>query len=134
MTQFCRWWNSLSLVALRRKGAAKKGWRVRVLFVTSEMEDFVQTGGLGAVASALPRALKSVGDVRVVIPAYPEVLRTLHPVETIAECDAVAGLPPARLGLSATQDGLPIYVVECPQLYERAGGIYGSNGQDWPDN
>ena len=107
---------------------------MRVLFVTPEMEDFVQTGGLGAVASALPRALKTVGDVRVLIPAYPEVLRRLGPVETITECEAVAGLPPARLGLSGTPDGLPVYVVECPQLYERAGGIYGNDGQDWPDN
>jgi len=107
---------------------------VRVLFVTPEMEDFVQTGGLGAVASALPRALKSVGDVRVAIPAYPEVLRRLGPVETIAECEAIAGLPSARLGLSITPDGLAVYVVECPQLYERVGGIYGNNGQDWPDN
>src|SRR5579864_2855174 len=98
------------------------------------MEDFVQTGGLGAVASALPRALKSVGDVRVVMPAYPEVLRRLGKVETIAECEAVAALPSARLGLSAMPDGLAVYVVECPQLYERAGGIYGNNGQDWPDN
>jgi starch synthase len=133
MTQFYRRWNSLSLVALRRKGVAEKGWRVRVLFVTPEMEDFVQTGGLGAVASALPRALRSVGEVRVVIPGYPEVLRRLGPVETIAECGAVAGLPSARLGLSGTRDGLAIYTVECPGLYERTG-IYGSNGKDWPDN
>lgn len=107
---------------------------MRVLFVTPEMEDFVQTGGLGAVASALPRALRSVGDVRVVIPAYPDVMRRLGPVETVAECDAVAGLPSARLGLSATPDGLPVYIVECPQLYERSGGIYGTGGHDWPDN
>jgi starch synthase len=107
---------------------------MRVLFVTPEMEDFVQTGGLGAVASALPRALRKVGDVRVLIPAYPDVLRRLGPVETMATCDAVAGLPSARLGLSSTPDGLPVYVVECPQLYERTGSIYGSNGCDWPDN
>jgi starch synthase len=107
---------------------------MRVLFVTPEMEDFVQTGGLGAVASALPRALRIVGDVRVVIPGYSQVLRQLGPVETIAVCPAIADLPPASLGLSSTHDGLPVYIVQCPQLYERPGGIYGNDGRDWADN
>jgi starch synthase len=107
---------------------------MRVLFVTPEMEDFVQTGGLGAVASALPRALRAVGDVRVVIPGYSKVLQRLGPLETIADCEPSADLPHAKLLLGATPDGLPVYVVECAQLYERAGGIYGSNGRDWADN
>jgi starch synthase len=107
---------------------------MRILFVTPEMEDFVQTGGLGAVASALPRALRNVSDVRVVIPGYPEVRRTLGPVQTIAECPAMADLPAATLGFARTADDLPVYIVECPQLYERVGGIYGVEGKDWPDN
>lgn len=107
---------------------------MRVLFVTPEMGDFVETGGLGAVASALPRALRPVADVRVLIPGYPEVLRRLGQSETIAQCGAAAGLPPARLILSKTTDGLPVYVAECAQLFDRAAGIYGSNGKDWPDN
>ena len=48
--------------------------RPRVLFVTSEMSDFVQVGGLGAVSAALPRALKRHGDVRVMLPGYRQVL------------------------------------------------------------
>ena len=32
----------------------------KVLFVTSEIHDFVQTGGLGEVSAALPRALRSL--------------------------------------------------------------------------
>ena len=43
-----------------------------------------------------------------------------------------AGLP---LGLAATRDGLPVYVLFCPQLYDRPGNPYGdASGKDWPDN
>jgi starch synthase len=108
---------------------------MRVLFVTSEMSDFVQTGGLAAVSAALPRALQSLADVRVIIPGYRDVLRRLQPLETIAECRAVAGLPSCSVLRSLTYDGLTVYVVHCPVLYDRAGGIYGDgNGSDWRDN
>ena len=36
------------------------GARRRVLFVTSEISDYVQTGGLGEVSAALPRALRAL--------------------------------------------------------------------------
>jgi len=108
---------------------------MRVLFATPEMSDFVQTGGLAAVSAALPRALKSLADVRVVIPGYPSVLRRLQPLQTVAVCEAVAGLPACRVLSSVTRDGLHVYVVQCPELYEREGGIYGDDqGRDWQDN
>ena len=108
---------------------------MRVLFATPEISDFVQTGGLAAVSAALPRALNAMADVRIVIPGYAEVLRRLQPLETIAACDAVAGFPACHILRSITRDGLSVYVVRCPKLYEREGGIYGDvNGRDWPDN
>jgi len=108
---------------------------MRVLFVTPEMSDFVQTGGLAAVSAALPRALNNLAEVRVIIPGYREVLRRLQPVETIAACEALAGLPACTILRSVTRDGLRVYVVCCEELYERDGGIYGdANGRDWPDN
>ena len=108
---------------------------MRVLFATPEMADFVQTGGLAAVSAALPRALNTFAEVRVVIPGYREVLRRLQPLETIADCEAVAGLPACAVQRSFTRDGLCVYVVRCAELYEREGGIYGDgNGRDWPDN
>jgi len=108
---------------------------MRVLFATPEISDFVQTGGLAAVSAALPRTLNAMADVRIVIPGYAEVLRRLQPLETIAACDAVAGFPACHILRSITRDGLSVYVVRCPKLYEREGGIYGDvNGRDWPDN
>jgi starch synthase len=108
---------------------------MRVLFATPEMEDFVSVGGLAAVSAALPRALSSFSDIRVIIPGYREVLAGLAPIEIVATCDAEAELPACSLGLARTADGLPVYAVICPQLYERDGGPYGDAEQrDWADN
>lgn len=109
--------------------------RLRVLFCTPEFGDYVQVGGLGAVSSALPRALKSIADVRVIVPGYSQVLSALGSLEFVAECPPIAGMPACSIARSETTDGLPIYVVVCPQLFERDGGPYGdANGVDWPDN
>ena len=48
-----------------------------VLFVASEAAPLVKTGGLAVVAGALPGELRRLGvDVRVLLPAYPAVLRS----------------------------------------------------------
>ncbi len=45
--------------------------KLRILFLSSEVEPFAKTGGLADVASALPRALYEEGhDVRVMMPKY----------------------------------------------------------------
>jgi starch synthase len=73
--------------------------------------------------------------VRVIIPGYAEVLRGLSSLQIVGQCEAEAGLPPCAIGLSKTNDGLPVYAVVCPELYERDGGPYGDRQQlDWPDN
>jgi starch synthase len=109
--------------------------RVRVLFATPEISDFVQVGGLAAVSAALPRALRSLADVRVIVPGYPGVLSQIQDFETIGECAALAALPTCRLAFGRARDGLPVYVIDCPILYDRPGNPYGdTTGRDWPDN
>ena len=47
-----------------------------ILFVASEGLPFIQTGGLGDVIGALPKALKKADkdtDVRVILPMYPQI-------------------------------------------------------------
>ncbi|OOM16671.1 glycogen synthase GlgA [Clostridium saccharobutylicum] len=47
---------------------------MRVLFVASEANPFIKSGGLGDVVGALPKALAQKGvDIRVVIPKYKEL-------------------------------------------------------------
>ncbi|MBV9548838.1 MAG: glycogen synthase GlgA [Alphaproteobacteria bacterium] len=108
---------------------------MRVLFVTPEMSDYVQTGGLAAVAAALPRALRALGDVRVILPGYPAVLKRLESAEAVGHCPPEGQLPPAQMLRGETADGLPVYVVRCAPLFERDGGPYCDGcGRDWADN
>lgn len=108
---------------------------MRVLFVTSEIDDFVRVGGLAAVSAALPRALRLWTDVRVMLPGYRDVVAQFESIEVVGHCAARAEMPACSLGLAETRDGLPVYILLCPQLYDRPGNPYGDeNGRDWPDN
>src|SRR5438477_8396630 len=102
---------------------------------TTEMADFVRAGGLPAVSAALPRALRSRTDVRVMLPGYRDVVEQLSHIQIVGHCAALAEMPACTLGRAATRDGLPVYVLLCPQLYDRPGNPYGDeSGRDWPDN
>jgi glycogen synthase len=71
------------LALLRKKRELGPVYRPRVLFVTSEFDDLVRVGGLAAVSAALPRALASGCEMRVLLPGYrdrvalPSIL-TIH--------------------------------------------------------
>lgn len=109
--------------------------RSKILYVTSEMADFVKVGGLGDVSSALPRALRVHHDVRVLIPGYREVLARHDEISVVARLPAASGLPACDLGQIEMRDGQMVYVVLCPELYDREGSPYGDpSGADWLDN
>ncbi|MBR1127338.1 glycogen synthase GlgA [Bradyrhizobium iriomotense] len=108
---------------------------MRVLFVTTEMDDFVRVGGLGAVSAALPRALRPFADIRIMLPGYRDIIEQLTHIQIVGRCPAFAEMPACSLGRAATKDGLPVYVLLCSQLYDRPGNPYGDeSGRDWPDN
>src|SRR5512136_809263 len=99
------------------------------------MDDFVRVGGLAAVSAALPRALRRWSDVRVLLPGYSDVVEQFTHLEIVGHSLAFAEMPACSLGIGSTRDGLPVYVVLCPQLYDRPGNPYGDEvGRDWPDN
>jgi starch synthase len=137
-----------NLVASVHRGAAKltvrpqllnvhdvQDQRRNILFVTPELTDLVKVGGLGDVSSSLPRALNRQHDVRLLIPGYREVLSSPNPVRILGSLEGNAALPPCRLGCMELSDGLTVYVLICPDLYEREGYPYGdARGRDWPDN
>ncbi|NQD56010.1 starch synthase, partial [Pseudomonas sp. CM25] len=107
----------------------------KVLFVTSEFADLVKTGGLGDVSAALPRAMAHLHDVRVLIPGYPQVMESDNPIHIVGALGGHAALPPCKIGRMDLPDGLVIYVLICPELYQRPGTPYAAdNGRDWPDN
>lgn len=115
---------------------------LNVLFVTSEVYPLVKTGGLGDVSAALPAALQEMGvDIRLLIPGYPKVLAGLRYKRKISGFPGISNFPPfvlwsARLPAGkSTSKGVPLYVIDCPELYQRNGGPYtDKEGKDWPDN
>ncbi|MGH6752097.1 MAG: glycogen/starch synthase, partial [Bradyrhizobium sp.] len=99
------------------------------------MDDFVRVGGLAAVSAALPRALRPWSDVRIMLPGYRDVVEQFTHIEIVGQCAPLAEMPACSLGRASTRDGLPVYVLLCPQLYDRPGNPYGDEaGRDWPDN
>jgi starch synthase len=107
----------------------------RVLFVTPEMADFIQVGGLGDVSAALPRALRRHLDIRILLPGYPQVLAQAQRLEVVGQLPGRAEIPPCNVGRFTTPDGLVVYALLCPALYERSGTPYAdADGRDWPDS
>jgi starch synthase len=99
------------------------------------MDDFVRVGGLAAVSAALPRALRRWSDVRILLPGYRDVVEQFTHIQIVGQCAPLADMPACMLGRSSTRDGLPVYILLCPQLYDRPGNPYGDEfGRDWPDN
>jgi starch synthase len=102
---------------------------MKVLFVTPECPPLARTGGLGEVSAALPAALRQAGiDVRVLLPAYKDV-----DSEPVAELDILDRR--VRVRAASLPSGVPLYLLDCPQLYRRDGGPYqDAQGTDWRDN
>lgn len=107
---------------------------VRVLAVASEVYPIVKTGGLADVAGALPIALKAHGvEMRTLMPGYPDVTRMLAGASEIRRWPDYFG-GPGRL-LAGSRDGLDLFVLDVPHLYDRPGNPYvTTEGVDWPDN
>lgn len=112
---------------------------IKILFVASEAYPLVKTGGLGDVLYSLPHALHHRGaDIRLVLPGYRALLRQLEQVRILGWLDVrgAEGIVSARILETRHPDyAFPLWIIDCPPLFDRAGNPYVSaSGQDWPDN
>jgi starch synthase len=109
---------------------------MNLLFVTSEFAGLSKAGGLGDVSAGLPRALRRRGiDARVLMPAYADVLAKAGDITIVAHLPGHAAIGPCAIGEVRMQDGLILYLVLEPSLYQRAGGPYARpDGLDSADN
>ena len=112
---------------------------MKVLFVASEVYPLIKTGGLGDVAYSLPHALHAQGlEIRLVVPGYRALLHQLAVVRILGwvEVRGAEGMHSVRILETQHPDfEFPLWVVDCPPLFDRAGNPYVSaGGQDWPDN
>ena len=72
---------------------------MKVLFVTSEFSGLAKAGGLGEVSAGLPLALRLRGiDVRVLMPAYPDVIAKLPDITWFGRLAGRAAIPGCRIG------------------------------------
>jgi glycogen synthase len=78
---------------------------MKVLFVSSEVFPLIKTGGLADVSGSLPSALQELGvDIRILIPGYPAVLKSLHSLKTLARIDNLPHIGHAELQLGTIED------------------------------
>ncbi len=112
---------------------------MNVLFVASEAYPLIKTGGLGDVVYSLPHALHNRGlDIRLLLPGYRALLQQLDQVRILGwlEVRGAEGTHSVRvLQAHHAEFAFPLWVVDCPALFDREGNPYiSSPGQDWPDN
>lgn len=110
---------------------------MRVLTVSSEVYPLIKTGGLADVAGALPAALARRGlDSRLVMPGYPQALDRAVERGAPRDLGDVLGVGSTRLVEARMPDsGVPVWLIDCPALYDRAGGPYQRpDGAEHPDN
>lgn len=107
---------------------------MKVLSVTSEIFPLVKTGGLADVTGSLPKALTSCGvETTSIVPGYPKVMALLKSATPLMVFDDLLGVRAALI--HARVDGLSLFVLDAPELYDRPGGPYvDDQGRDHPDN
>ena len=110
---------------------------MRVLYITSEVYPFAKTGGLADVSAALPAALRELGiDVRLLVPGYPQAIERASGAQDVLRFGDPLGCGEVRLlQTRLPQTEVPVWLVDCPALYGRPGGLYqAESGEEWPDN
>jgi starch synthase len=108
----------------------------RLLFVASEAYPLIKTGGLADVAGSLPSVLHQSGmDVRLLLPAYQDVLERVEGTPSRVATIALSGTPVDVLETRLPGTELPTWLLHHPIFSERPGNPYhDASGQPWPDN
>ena len=100
---------------------------MKVLFVSSEAQPFMASGGLGDVAGALPKALRQrLIGCRVVMPYYDTISQELKDSMTfVTSLSVPVAWRRQYCGVfQAKQNGVIYYLID-NQYYFKRDGIYG---------
>ena len=108
------------------------GRPLRILIAAAEVAPFAKAGGVADVTAALAKELRRQGhDVRLVLPRYRQIVPERHGLK-VALSDLRVPLGDQTLECSILEGRLadvPVYFVDCPQLYDR-DGMYGFGDDD----
>ncbi|RAK08452.1 starch synthase [Halanaerobium saccharolyticum] len=95
----------------------------KILFVASEADPFIKTGGLADVAGSLPQALRDEGyDVRLVIPQYRQIPQKYYKdrMEAVCHFRTKLGWRDTYLGVNRLEeDGVPVYFIDNKYYFDR---------------
>lgn len=106
---------------------------MKVLYVASEAHPFAKSGGLGDVAYALPKTLRSLGvDVRVIMPKYSTITASFkEKLRTLSTFNVPVGWRNQYGALLYLKyDGIPYYFIDNEYYFKRPGSYgYHDDGE-----
>ncbi|MFQ3229287.1 glycogen synthase [Reinekea sp.] len=108
---------------------------LKILFIASEVEGLVKTGGLADVAYALPKALLAAGhDVRIVMPAYQKTQETWQAWPSELRMLKLSEFYSSKIRFrSGEHEDIPMIAIEHPESFAR-NGIYDDGNHGFDDN
>ena len=109
---------------------------MKLLYAASELFPLIKTGGLADVAHSLPNALNALGvEIRVVLPAYRQVLRGIDSLRLLGWLHVSGGREVRIFEAHHPEVTAPLWLVDAPTMFDRPGGPYTDpSGADWADN
>ncbi len=110
---------------------------MKIAFVSSEVAPFAKTGGLGDIVGALPKAIKRLGGLCLVIaPKYKcvDVAKfDLKLLDYNISVSIAGDNKRAEIYQTKIDDDIPVYFINNDDYFYR-DGFYVENGVDYPDN
>ena len=108
---------------------------MKILFVVSEVEDLVKTGGLADVAKSLPLALRDLGhEVVIVMPYYQAIAKQFSAAECAPRQVLFSDQVPYEFAIREIQlANLQVLCVDYPAFFDRKG-LYSDDYHAYADN
>ncbi|MGJ8679189.1 glycogen synthase GlgA [Paraglaciecola sp.] len=108
---------------------------MKVLFVVSEVEDLVKTGGLADVGKALPLALTELGhEVIIVMPYYRQLAEKFNAEDICPKQTLFSGHNAYEFGIKQLDlQGIKVLAIDYAEFFNRKG-LYADNYHAYPDN
>lgn len=108
---------------------------MKVLFVVSEVEDLVKTGGLADVGKSLPLALAELGhEVIIVMPYYRQLAEKFNANDICEKQSLFSGHTAYEFGIKELAlEGLKVLAVDYAEYFNRKG-LYADSYHAYSDN
>ncbi|WP_028862437.1 glycogen synthase GlgA [Psychromonas aquimarina] len=110
--------------------------KLKILFVSSEVEGFSKTGGLADVAKALPIELRNSGhEVKIVTPFYRTIKHREHAQHRLnLTLNTDHSRPDVTFQVKELSlDGIPVLAIDNTHYFDREG-LYGEDNHAYQDN